>query len=135
MICLWCHGYGSIDTIPYIGEYSDAKVSAEYDSLIYSKFYLIFTVILLIISLIYLFLYILRKSEKENLTFSLLCLFTGIYLCIFYFGEYSLTFLISNLRSFSREYLPLLQDTLLFVLHEISFIIMNLYVVKSLDAV
>lgn len=89
MICLWCHGYGYIDTIPYIGEYSEAKLSADYDSLIYSKIYLIFTVILLIISLIYLFLFILRKSEKENLTFSLLCLFTGIYLCIFYFGEYS----------------------------------------------
>ena len=43
----------------------------------------------MIITLIYFFLYLLRRSEVENLSFSLVCLFTGIYLCVFYYGEYS----------------------------------------------
>ena len=89
MICLWCHAYGSIESMPFISVYSDVEHEADYDTLIYSKLYLIFTVILFIISLIYFFLYVLRRSETENLTFSLLCLFTGIYLCTFYYGEYS----------------------------------------------
>lgn len=89
MICLWCHGYGSIKSMPFISVLSDVDQKADYDTLIYSKIYLIFTVILFIIFFIYFFLYILRRTEKENLTFSLLCLFTGIYLCTFYYGEYS----------------------------------------------
>lgn len=89
MICLWCNGYGSISTTPFISEYNDAKIEADYSTLIYAKIYLIFTIILLIINLIYLFLYLLRRSEKENLSFSQVCLFTGIYLSVFYYGEYA----------------------------------------------
>ncbi len=88
-IALWCHGYGSIDSMPFISDNYDVVTKADYDSLIYSKIYLIFTVILFIIFLIYIFLYLLRRSESENLTFGLLCLFTGIYLSVFYYGEYS----------------------------------------------
>ena len=89
MICLWCHAYGSIESTPFIAEYADVETKADYDSLVNCKIYLVFTVILLIIFLIYLFLYLLRRSETENLTFSLLCLFTGLYLCTFYYGDYS----------------------------------------------
>ena len=88
MICLWCHGYGTIDSVPFISEYSDVQSFEEYYSFVYSKMYLILTIILLIITLIYFFLFILRRTEYENLTFSLLCLFTAIYLSVFYFGEY-----------------------------------------------
>ena len=89
MICLWCHGYGSIEATPFLSEYNDAETAADYSTLIYEKLYLIFTIILLIINLIYFFLYLLRRSEYENLSFSQVCLFTGIYLCVFYYGEYA----------------------------------------------
>ena len=89
MICLWCHGYGSIDSTPFISEYTDAETEADYSTLVYAKIYLIFTIILLIINFIYFFLYLLRRSETENLSFSQVCLFTGIYLCVFYYGEYA----------------------------------------------
>ncbi len=62
---------------------------AEHETFINSKVYFILTIILLIINFIYLFLYILRRSESENLTFSQLCLFTAIYLSVFYYGEYN----------------------------------------------
>ena len=50
---------------------------------------LILSIILFIINLIYLFLYLLRRSELENMSFSQICLFTALYLSVFYFGEYS----------------------------------------------
>ena len=87
-ICLWCHGYGAIDSKPFISEYNDAKECADYFSFLHSKMYLILTIILLIINFIYLFLYILRRSEVENLSFSQICFFTALYLTVFYFGEY-----------------------------------------------
>ena len=90
IICLWCHGYGSIDSSPFISEYNDAERDAEHSSLVHSKLYLILSVILMIINLIYFFLYILRRSEVENLSFSQLCLFTSLYLSVFFFGEYSI---------------------------------------------
>ena len=89
MICIWCHGYGSIDSTPFLSEYNDAKNEADYSTIIHAKIYLIFTIILLLINLIYFFLYLLRRSESENLSFSQLCLFTGLYLCVFYYGEYA----------------------------------------------
>ena len=88
-ICLWCHGYGSIDTVPFISEYNDAVISADYSTLVHSKMYFVLSVILMIINLIYFFLYMLRKSEVENLSFSQVCLFTSLYLCVFFYGEYS----------------------------------------------
>ena len=89
MICLWCHGYGSIEAQPFISELNDAIQEADYATLIHSKMYFVFTIILFIISLIYFFLFLLRRSEYENLSFSLLCFFTGVYLSVFYYGQYS----------------------------------------------
>ena len=79
MICLWCHGYGSIDSVPFISDSNDAETSADYATLIYSKMYFVFTIILLIITLIYFFLYLLRRSESENFSFAILCFFTGLF--------------------------------------------------------
>lgn len=102
MICLWCHGYGAIDSTPFISDSNDAETSADYATLLYSKMYFVFTIILLIITLIYFFLYLLRRSEIENLSFALLCFFTGLYLSVFYYGEY--TFLSSiNIRYLTFE--------------------------------
>lgn len=89
MICLWCHGYGSIGIQPFISDYTDVEDFSEYYTFIHSKFYFILSTILIIINFIYLFLYILRRSEIENLSFSQLCLFTSLYLCVFYYGDYA----------------------------------------------
>ena len=89
MICLWCHGYGSIGIQPFISDYTDVEDFAEYYTFIHSKIYFILSIILIIINFIYLFLYILRRSEIENLSFSQLCLFTSLYLCVFYYGDYA----------------------------------------------
>ncbi len=89
MICLWCHAYGSIDTKPFISEYSDVESTADYYSLVHSKLYFVLSIILLIINFIYLFLYLLRRSETENMSFSQMCLFTALYLSTYYFGEYT----------------------------------------------
>lgn len=89
MICLWCHAYGSIDTKPFISEYSDVESTADYFSLVHSKLYFVLSIILLIINFIYLFLYLLRRSETENMSFSQMCLFTALYLSTYYFGEYT----------------------------------------------
>ena len=88
LICLWCHAYGSISSTPFISDYTDAETVADYSTLVHSKLYLILSVILLIINFIYFFLYLLRRSEVENLSFSQVCLFTSLFLCIFYYGEY-----------------------------------------------
>ncbi len=89
IICLWCHGYGSIESMPFISEYNDVVNSANSATIINSKIYFVLTIILLIINFIYFFLYLLRRKEVENLSFSQLCLFTAFYLSVFYYGEYS----------------------------------------------
>ena len=89
VICLWCHGYGAISSIPFISDFHDTETSANSSTFLHSKMYFILTIILLITNLIYLFLYILRRSELENLSFSQLCLFTAFYLIVFYYGEYT----------------------------------------------
>lgn len=92
MICIWCHDYGTIKTVPFFSYYEDIIHKAEFDNLVNSKIYMIFSVLLLFVFLIYYFLYVLRRTEKQNLSFSLLCLSTALYLVVFYIGEYSLIY-------------------------------------------
>ena len=91
-IYVWCHAYGAMKSIPFISTTDDITNKAEFDNLIYSKIYMMFSVILIVVFIIYLFLYLLRKSEVQNLSFSLLCLSTAFYLVVFYIGEYSLIY-------------------------------------------
>ena len=98
IICLWCHGYGSISTPIFLSDYDDVSKKTAKDTFKYSKIYLIFSIILFIISLMYFFLFTLRRSEKENISFSLICFCTGCYLFTFFYGEYQ--FLGGGLLSF-----------------------------------
>lgn len=91
-ICIWCHDYGTIRSVPFFSDYEDIVHKAEFDNLVNSKIYMIFSVVLLIVFLIYFFLYVLRRSEKENLSFAVLCLSTAFYLLVFYIGEYSVIY-------------------------------------------
>lgn len=91
-IRLWCHDYGTIKSIPFISDTEDIIHIAEFDNLIYSKIYMLFSIILIFVFIMYFFLYILRRSETANLSFSLLCLATACYLVVFYIGEYSVIY-------------------------------------------
>lgn len=92
LICVWCHDYGTIKSIPFISDTEDITHKAEFDNLIYSKIYMLFSIVLILVFIIYLFLYFLRRSESANLSFALLCLATACYLVVFYIGEYSVIY-------------------------------------------
>ena len=92
MICIWCHDYGTIKGSPFISTTEDVIHKAEFDNVLYSKIYMIFSAILFTVFGIYLFLFLLRTSEVEHLSFALLCLSTSLYLVVFYIGEYSIIY-------------------------------------------
>ena len=92
MICVWCNEYGALQDIPFISNSDDVIHKAEFSNLINSKIYMIFSVILLIVFLIYFFLFLLRRSEIENLSFAQMCFSTAFYLVTFYIGEYSIIY-------------------------------------------
>ena len=92
MICVWCNEYGTLKDTPFISNSDDVIHKAEFDNLINSKIYMVFSVVLLIVFLIYFFLFLLRKDALENLSFSQMCLSTAFYLVTFYIGEYSIIY-------------------------------------------
>ncbi len=92
MICVWCNEYGTLKDIPFISNSDDVIHKAEFSNLINSKIYMIFSVVLLIVFLIYFFLFLLRRTELENLSFSQMCFSTAVYLVTFYIGEYSIIY-------------------------------------------
>ncbi len=92
MICVWCNEYGTIQDMPFISASDDVIHKAEFENLVNSKIYMIFSVVLLIVFLIYFFLFLLRRSEIENLSFSQMCFSTALYLVTFYIGEYSIIY-------------------------------------------
>ena len=92
MICVWCNEYGTIKNTPFISTTDDVVYKTEFDNVINSKIYMIFSVVLLIVFLIYFFLFLLRRSEIENLSFSQMCFSTALYLVTFYIGEYSIIY-------------------------------------------
>lgn len=91
-ICVWCNEYGTLKDKPFISNSDDVIHKAEFNNLINSKIYMIFSVVLLIVFLIYFFLFILRRTALENLSFSQMCLSTAFYLVTFYIGEYSIIY-------------------------------------------
>ena len=92
MLCIWCNEYGSLQDTPFISASDDVIHKAEFDNLVNSKIYMIFSVVLLIVFLIYFFLFLLRRSEIENLSFAQMCFSTALYLVTFYIGEYSIIY-------------------------------------------
>ena len=92
MICIWCHDYGSIRSTPFISLTEDIANKAEFENLINSKIYMIFSAFLIIVFFMYIFLFFLQKTQTENMSFALLCLSTAFYLVVFYIGEYSIIY-------------------------------------------
>ena len=92
LIKIWVNGFGKISEVPFISDYSDVTNKKIQDNFIKSKIYMIVSYFMLIVSAIYIFLYILRKTEKSNLSFSRLNFFSSLYLLPVYFGEYSIVY-------------------------------------------
>ncbi len=92
VMVIWCHGRGRLYEIPFISDNDDVNYTKEFCNLVYSKIYFILSIVLLLISAIYFFLYFLRKTEKENLSFAELNLSTSFFLLNFYYGEYSIIY-------------------------------------------
>lgn len=92
MICIWCHDYGSIRSTPFISLTEDIANKAEFENLINSKIYMIFSAFLIIVFFMYIFLFFLQKTQTENMSFAFLCLSTAFYLVVFYIGEYSIIY-------------------------------------------
>lgn len=92
LIKIWVNGYGKIADTPFISDYSDVTNQKIQDNFIKSKIYMIVSYFMLIVSAIYIFLYLLRKTEKSNLSFSRLNFFSSLFLLPVYFGEYSIIY-------------------------------------------
>lgn len=83
-ILLWCNGTCSISSTIYIGEQEKTNMKALENRFIMSDINLLFTVALLLISLLYFLLYINSHKKKEYLWYALTNLTTTCYLFPFY---------------------------------------------------
>lgn len=92
LIKIWVNGFGKISGVPFISDYSDVTNQKIWDNFIQSKIYMMVSYFMLIVSAVYIFLYLLRKSDKSNLSFSRLNFFSSLYLLPVYFGEYSIIY-------------------------------------------
>ena len=92
MISVWCNEFGTLQDTPFISDSDDVIHTTEFNNLINSKIYMIFSVVLLLVFCIYILVFFLRRSEIENLSFSQMCLSTAFYLVTFYIGEYSIIY-------------------------------------------
>lgn len=91
-ITLWCNEYGALQDIPFISDSEDVIHKAEFENLVNSKIYMIFSIVLLLVFLIYFFVFLLRRSDYENISFAQMCFSTAVYLVTFYIGEYSIIY-------------------------------------------
>lgn len=91
-IKLWVNGYGKIDTTPFISDYSKVTNHQIQENFVKSKLYLVSSYFMMLIAAIYFFLYILRKKDHANISFSRLNFCSAFYLLPVYFGEYSIIY-------------------------------------------
>ena len=87
LIKVWCNGGGNIQSLPFIGLYSDTTIEAKKFSLANSGINLIFAGGILLVAFFYLYLFLRQMSEKEYLYYSLMCFVSALYLCPFYISE------------------------------------------------
>lgn len=90
LIKLWVNGYGKIGSIPFISNYLDVTTKQIQVDFFQSKIYMLCSYFILIVAAVYFFLYMLRKQEHANLSFSRLNFFSALYLVSVYYAEYSI---------------------------------------------
>ena len=92
IIKIWVSGYGTISNEPFIASQEEVTFYKAKNDLLRSKFFLMLSVILLIISTIYTLLYIFRSTEKRHRSFAGLTFFSSFFLVTLCVGEYPIIF-------------------------------------------
>lgn len=92
LITLWVNGKGCITQEPFIGTEIDINAHKTRSDYLNSTIFLLLSAVLIVISFIYFFLYILRPVDRSNLSFSRLTFLSALYLTTVCLGEYSLIF-------------------------------------------
>ena len=92
IVHIYCDGEGQMDIEPFIGLQDNIKRYENRVDFINSKLQLTCSILLFFVGIIYLFLYSLRRSDKSNLSFGLLNIFSSLFLVVFCLGEYPIIF-------------------------------------------
>lgn len=92
IIKIWVSGYGTISNEPFIASQEEVTFYKAKNDLLRSKFFLMLSVILLVISTIYTLLYIFRSTEKRHRSFAGLTFFSSFFLVTLCIGEYPIIF-------------------------------------------
>lgn len=87
-IKLYINGKAGIYGIPFISDYETARITAEKRSFFFSKLNLIFSIIFLFVSIMFLLMYFSMSKDKRCLKFSEMCFFTSFYLFPYCISEY-----------------------------------------------
>lgn len=93
IIHIYVNGEGSLGAHPYIStveKINYEKVSFDFFN---SKVQFIFFVVLIIIGFIYIFIYFLKPTDKEDLPFGLMNIFSALYIFSYCIGEFPFVFL------------------------------------------
>ena len=88
LIKLWVNGYGKISPKPYIDLWSEVQLAQKRNNMFSSELPFAASVFLGLVSLLYLFFYLIRPKDRSNLSFGLLTLFSSLYLLTISWGEY-----------------------------------------------
>ncbi|MCR5218725.1 SpoIIE family protein phosphatase [Treponema sp.] len=86
-IKIWCDGEASLVSNPFIGLPEDARLTYARESFWNSKIYLIFAFFSFVIGFYHLVIFLRRRVEKENLTFSIINIVNALYLSVMYIFE------------------------------------------------
>lgn len=92
IIKIWVSGYGTISDEPFIAPQEEVTYYKAQNDLLRSKFFLMLSVVLLIISTIYTLLYIFRSSEKRHRSFAGITFFSSFFLVTLCIGEYPIIY-------------------------------------------
>ena len=92
VIKLWVGGYGTITKDPFIAPQDQVTYIKARNDFINSKFFLIFSVLLIVVSTIYILLYFFRPTEKRHLSFSGITFFSSFFMVTVCIGEYPVIF-------------------------------------------
>lgn len=88
LIKIWVNGYGKISKTPYIDQTDAVNHTKEVSDFFASKSFLLFSLLMMIISAIYLLLYNFRRIEKSHLSFSRICFFSSFFILTVCVGEF-----------------------------------------------
>ena len=87
LIKVWAHGKSSLSDVVYVSEWENALSKSQNTTFNHAKVYMLFVGGMLVSFSLYFFLYLSRREDKDYLPFSMICLFTMIFLSVFFAPE------------------------------------------------